>query len=140
VNPLTGEGIHAAVLSGAYAGLAAASALGAGTPCAAGGRYRAALQSRFGRHWRHMALLAAVTRRHAPGARGSGGSGPGTAAGGGGRGRRLVVAALAAGGRDQRVFDDLAELGLAEGPLTARAVSGLLLQLLPPHGSHPACP
>jgi menaquinone-9 beta-reductase len=140
VNPLTGEGIHAAVLSGAYAGLAAASALRAGTPCAAGGRYRAALQSRFGRHWRHMALLAAATRRPAAGAAGSGGSRPGTRGEGGGRGRRLVVAALAAGGRDQRVFDDLAELGLAEGPLTARAVSGLLLQLLPPRGSHPASP
>jgi flavin-dependent dehydrogenase len=130
VNPMTGEGIHAAVLSGAYAGLAAASALRAGTPSAAGGRYRAALRARFGRHWRHMALLAAVTRRHA-----SAGRGPGS-----GRGRRLVGAALAAGGRDQRVFDDLAELGLAEGPLTARAVSGLVLELLRSRGSCPSSP
>lgn len=124
VNPLTGEGIHAAVLSGAYAGLAAASALRQGTPSIAGGVYRAALAARFGRHWRHMALLAAATRRHA-------GSAATPTETGGGRGRRLVVAALVAGGRDQRVFDDLAELGLAEGPLTARALSGLARQLVP---------
>jgi geranylgeranyl reductase family protein len=137
VNPLTGEGIHAAVLSGAYAGLAAAWALRVGTSSAAGAKYRAALAARFGRHWRHMALLAAATRRHA------GGETRQTETGGG-RGRRLVVAALAAGGRDQRVFDDLAELGLAEGPLTARAVTGLVRQLvpelLPARGSGPSSP
>jgi menaquinone-9 beta-reductase len=130
VNPLTGEGIHAAVLSGAYAGLAAAAALRAGAPASAGRRYRDALRARYGRHWRHMRLLAAATRRNAPGA---GGREPG------GRGRRLVTSALAAG-RDQRVFDDLAELGLAEGPLTARAVSGLLRELLRSPGSRPASP
>jgi menaquinone-9 beta-reductase len=129
VNPMTGEGIHAAVLSGAYAGLAAAAALRAGAPASAGERYRAALRSRYGRHWRHMALLARVTRRHT--ARDGGDAG--------GRGRRLVVAALAAG-RDQRVFDDLAELGLAEGPLTVRAVSGLLRELARSRGSRPASP
>src|SRR4051794_4024211 len=130
VNPLTGEGIHAAVLSGAYAGLAAAAALRAGAPATAGERYRGALRARFGRHWRHMALLAKVTRRSAP-----------SVAGGepGGRGRRLVTAALHAG-RDQGVFDDIAELGLAEGPLTARAVSGLARELLRSPGSRPASP
>jgi hypothetical protein len=46
-----------------------------------------------------------------------------------GRGRRLVGAALAAAGRDQRIFDDLAELGLAEGPLTPRITLGLLREL-----------
>jgi hypothetical protein len=116
------------VLSGAYAGLAAAAALRADDPASAGERYRAGLQARYGRHWRDMALLARVTRRHAPG---GGGREPG------GRGRRIVSAALAAG-RDQRVFDDLAELGLAEGPLTARAVSGLLRELLRPRGSRRA--
>jgi flavin-dependent dehydrogenase len=131
VNPLTGEGIHAAVLSGAYAGLAAAAALRSGAPGTAGERYRTALQARFGRHWRHMAMLAKVTRRHAPG---GGGGEPG------GRGRRLVTAALRAGGRDRAVFDDLAELGLAEGPLTARAVSGLARELLRSPGSRPASP
>jgi geranylgeranyl reductase family protein len=118
VNPLTGEGIHAAVLSGALAGLAGASSLRTGRPGDAGARYRAALRARFGRHQRHMALLARATRAHrSPGA--------GTS----GRGRRLVGAALAAAQRDQRVFDDLADLGLAEGPLTARVALGLLTEL-----------
>jgi geranylgeranyl reductase family protein len=116
VNPLTGEGIHAAVLSGALAGLAAAATLRTGRPEDAGRRYRAALQARFGRHQRHMALLARATRT-APGRTG------------GSRGRRLVGAALAAAQHDQRVFDDLAELGLAEGPLTPRIALGLLAQL-----------
>ncbi|MGZ4649350.1 MAG: hypothetical protein ACXV3A_02260, partial [Kineosporiaceae bacterium] len=112
----------------------------------------AALRARFGRHWRDMAALARVTRRYAGPAGGSAAaSGPDARASGpdaagpgldvsGGRGRRLVAAALAAGGRDQRVFDDLAELGLAEGPLTARAVRGLLLELLRSRGSRPASP
>ncbi|HVN12173.1 MAG TPA: FAD-dependent monooxygenase [Kineosporiaceae bacterium] len=143
VNPLTGEGIHAAVLSGAYAGLAAASALSVGRPSLAGARYRAALRSRFGRHWRHMAALARITRRYtgpegaAVAAEDADVSGVALADEGG---RRLVAAALAAGARDQRVFDDLAQMGLAEGPLTARAVSGLVLQLLRSRGSSPASP
>jgi flavin-dependent dehydrogenase len=120
VNPLTGEGIHAAVLSGALAGLAAAAALRVDRPQEAGRRYRAALRARFGRHQRHMGLLVRAAR--VPSRR-SGSSGPS------GRGRRLVGAALAAAQHDQRVFDDLAELGLAEGPLTPRIALGLLTQL-----------
>jgi flavin-dependent dehydrogenase len=118
VNPLTGEGIHAAVLSGALAGLAAAASLRTGRPEEAGVRYRAALRARFGRHQLHMSLLARATRAHrAPRAASSG------------RGRRLVGAALAAAQRDRRVFDDLTELGLAEGPLTPRIALGLARQL-----------
>jgi flavin-dependent dehydrogenase len=117
VNPLTGEGIHAAVLSGALAGLAAAAALREDRPELAGRRYRAALRARFGRHQRHIGLLARATRAPAAGR------------GGPGRGRRLVGAALVAAQHDQRVFDDLAELGLAEGPLTPRVALGLLAQL-----------
>jgi flavin-dependent dehydrogenase len=115
VNPLTGEGIHAAVLSGALAGLAAASALRLDDPASAGRRYRAALQARFGRHQRHMRLLSFATR--APRRDTTG------------RGERLVGAALAAADRDRRVFDDLTELGLAEGPLTPRIALGLVGQL-----------
>ena len=92
VNPLTGEGIHAAVLSGALAGLAAAAALRAGRPGDAGRRYRAALRARFGRHQRHMALLARAHRRPpGPARRPSAGERPA-----GGRGRRSSAAALAA--------------------------------------------
>ena len=133
VNPLTGEGIHAAVLSGALAGLAAAAALREGLPESAGARYRAGLRARFGRHQRHMSLLSRAVRATAPspshadqGTRADQGARPPDA---GGRGPALVGAALAAAERDQRVFDDLTELGLAEGPLTARIVTGLLAQL-----------
>src|SRR4051794_11346325 len=137
VNPLTGEGIHAAVLSGALAGLAAAASLRLDDPAAAGARYRAALRSRFGRHQRHMTLLALATRKVGDQGILGGGSARAVSAPAenslitdkGGRGRALVGAALAAAQRDQRIFDDLAELGLAEGPLTARVVSGLLRQL-----------
>jgi menaquinone-9 beta-reductase len=145
VNPLTGEGIHAAVVSGALAGLAAVKALRAGDPASAGARYRAALSARFGRHQRHMSLLAWATRRGVPTPPVLPPNPAGDHALRGdhairgapapvhreihGRGRRLVAAALAAGARDQRVFDDLAEMGLAEGPLTGRVVTGLLLEL-----------
>jgi flavin-dependent dehydrogenase len=115
VNPLTGEGIHAAVLSGALAGLASAAALRVDDPASAGRRYRAALRARFGRHQRHMRLLSLATRSR----------GPSTS----GRGRRLVGAALAAAERDRRVFDDLTDLGLAEGPLTPRIALGLVSEL-----------
>jgi flavin-dependent dehydrogenase len=128
VNPLTGEGIHAAVLSGALAGLAAAASLRMNRPEDAGRRYRAALRARFGRHHRHMSLLARAARSPS-GADSSSFGRRSFAAGASGRGRRLVAAALAAAQRDQRVFDDLAELGLAEGPLTPRIGLGLLAQL-----------
>jgi hypothetical protein len=68
-----------------------------------------------------MALLARATRARA--ASGAAGGGEGR------RGRRLVGTALAAAQHDQRVFDDLAELGLAEGPLTPRIALGLLAHL-----------
>jgi hypothetical protein len=62
-----------------------------------------------------MRLLSLATRSR----------GPGTS----GRGRRLVGAALAAAERDRRVFDDLTDLGLAEGPLTPRIALGLVSEL-----------
>jgi len=122
VNPLTGEGIHAAVLSGALAGLAAAAALRTGRPEDAGRRYRSALRDRFGRHQRHMTLLARATRARSGDVAAEGGRREG-------RGGWIVGAALAAAQHDQRVFDDLTELGLAEGPLTPRIALGLLRQL-----------
>jgi hypothetical protein len=70
-----------------------------------------------------MALLSRATRATPAQSAAAGRSGPS------GRGRRLVGAALAAAQHDQRVFDDLAELGLAEGPLTPRIALGLLTQL-----------
>jgi hypothetical protein len=82
-----------------------------------------------------MSLLARAAR--APSGTDSSGLGRRSrVAGTSGRGRRLVGAALAAAQHDQRVFDDLAELGLAEGPLTRRLALGLLTQL--PRSSRPA--
>ena len=97
VNPLTGEGIYYAVLSGSLAGRAAMS--GAADP---GRRYRAAMATALGRHLRHTTAAAAVASRP-----------------------RLVVAGVRAAARDARVFDDLVELGLARGLLTPRLASGL---------------
>ncbi|MDQ1288903.1 MAG: geranylgeranyl reductase family protein [Actinomycetota bacterium] len=94
VNPLTGEGIHAAVLSGALAGIAAARAV-RGTVADPGRDYRTALRGAYGRHTRHVDLLARLARP------------------------RAVAAGLRGVGSRRRVFDDLVDLGLADGPVTA---------------------
>ena len=97
VNPLTGEGIYYAVLSGALAGRAAVS--GAADPGAA---YRRLLRHELGRHLRHTTLASGLARR-----------------------RRVVDAGVSAAGRDVGVFDDLVELGLGRGLLTRRLLLGL---------------
>ncbi|GGS55149.1 NAD(P)/FAD-dependent oxidoreductase [Actinokineospora fastidiosa] len=99
INPLTGEGIHYAVLSGSLAGAAAL------TPQPARA-YRHALRERLGRHLRHTDLLARVTRRPWP----------------------LDVATTAAR-HDQRAFDELTEIGLGTGTLTPRLLAALALSL-----------
>ncbi|MFG2040816.1 geranylgeranyl reductase family protein [Dactylosporangium sp. NPDC048998] len=96
INPFTGEGIFYAVLSGALAGAAAAHGH---SPA---GRYRAALRDRLGRHLRHSRVAAALSSR-----------------------RWIVDAAVHAADRDQRVFDDLIELGLGDGLLTARTLGSI---------------
>ncbi|MEP6852649.1 MAG: NAD(P)/FAD-dependent oxidoreductase [bacterium] len=96
INPLTGEGIFYAVLSGGLAGTAARHGAGAGA------EYRRALQRRLGRHLRHTTALARLRRFP-----------------------RLIDAGVRAGARDQRVFDDLVRFGLADGLLTPRLVAGL---------------
>lgn len=96
VNPLTGEGIYYAVLSGALAGRAA---LGRGD----GGRaYRLALRRELGRHLRHTTVAAALARR-----------------------RWVVDAGVAAARADAGVFDDLVEIGLGRGLLGRRVLTGL---------------
>jgi geranylgeranyl reductase family protein len=100
VNPLTGEGIYYAVLSGALAGRAAVDRGRAQDP---GGAYRAALQRQLGRHLRHTTVVARLARH-----------------------RSVVEAGVAAARRRQSVFDDLVELGLGRGLLTPRVLAGLL--------------
>jgi geranylgeranyl reductase family protein len=101
VNPLTGEGIYYAVATGAAAGRAAA-----GPPAAAGAAYARATTAFLLPHLRHTAAAAALAR------------GP------------VLGAGLRASARDQRVFDDLVELGLAGGHLTSTILRGLAGELL----------
>jgi geranylgeranyl reductase family protein len=96
INPLTGEGIFYAVLSGALAG---AAAVGGGD---AGAVYRRALDRRLGRHLRHSAGASRLSRWP-----------------------RLMDAVIRAAAVDQRVFDDVVDLGLADGRLTARTLTGV---------------
>ena len=103
VNPLTGEGIFYALLSGRLAG---AAAVGAADP---GPAYARALQLELGRHLRHTSLLARLIARP-----------------------RVVDAAIAASARSPRAMDALVELGLGRGLVTAPLVGGLLRQLTRP--------
>ena len=97
INPLTGEGIFYAVLSGALAGAAAVHGAGAGAA------HRRALDRRLGRHLRHSAAASWASRWP-----------------------RVMDAVLAAAAGDQRVFDDVVALGLADGRLTARTLAAAL--------------
>ena len=89
INPLTGEGIFYAVLSGALAGAAAVHGPDAGRA------YRRALRRRLGRHLRHSSAASLLSRWP-----------------------RIMDAAFRAAAADQRVFDDVVDLGLADGRLT----------------------
>jgi len=100
INPLTGEGIFYAVLSGALAGTAAIHGAGSGRA------YRRALQARLGRHLRHSSTASWASRWPA-----------------------VMDAAFRAAEADQRVFDDVVDLGLADGRLTPRALSAAVRHL-----------
>ncbi|MEV6487351.1 geranylgeranyl reductase family protein [Actinoplanes sp. NPDC051633] len=99
INPLTGEGIFYAVLSGALAGEAAVTA----DPAV---HYRASLRRRLGRHLRHSRFANFLTRR------------PG-----------VVDAAIRAAAKDQPVFDRMADLGLADGIFDARTIGRIAREL-----------
>ena len=100
INPLTGEGIFYAVLSGALAGAAASHGPDAG------GAYRRALRRRLGRHLRHSSTAAWVSRWPV-----------------------VMDAAFRAAAHDQRVFDDVVRLGLADGRLTPRTLAAAARRL-----------
>jgi geranylgeranyl reductase family protein len=110
VNPLTGEGIFYAVLSGALAGEAAAEygAAAAREGADAASRYAQALRHRLGRHLRHSRVAAALSHR-----------------------RWIVDAAVRAAQRDERVFDTLVELGLGDGLLSARTLAAIAKETQP---------
>ena len=100
INPLTGEGIFYAVLSGALAGAAAVRGPGAGRA------YRRAMRRRLGRHLRHSSTASWVSRWPV-----------------------VMDAAFRAAAADQRVFDDVVQLGLADGRLTARTLAAAVRRL-----------
>ena len=97
INPLSGEGIYYAVRSG----MAAADAVPSGAR--AGELYGKLLRQRLGRHLRHTGVLARLARQPA-----------------------LIDAGVRAAGRDQRAFDDLVDLSLADGLITRRLIGGLV--------------
>lgn len=92
INPMTGEGIYYAAVSGGLAGRAALAA----DP---GTTYRRLLRRRLGRHFRHTAVLARLSRWTG-----------------------LVDSGARAAEADQAVFDDLVRVGLSDGLLTGRVL------------------
>lgn len=113
VNPMTGEGIYYAVATGALAGRAAARALAGGEAAAAGAAYEREVRRLLGRHLRHTWAAARLSRHP-----------------------RVVDAGIGAAARDQRVFDDLVEIGLGGGRIGPRLGLGLLTSLVrDPHPS-----
>lgn len=108
VNPMTGEGIYYAVATGAAAGRAALSALAEpGAGAGAGSAYGSAVRALLRRHLAHVDVTAHLV-----------GLGP------------VVRGGIRAAAGDQRVFDDLVELGLGRGLLTARAAGKVAAGLL----------
>ena len=104
INPLTGEGIFYALLSGRLAGQAA---VGQGPD--PGRAYAATLRAELGRHLRHTSALARVTRRAG-----------------------IIDAGIAAAGRSPQAFEALAELGLGRGLITPALAGSLAQSLLSP--------
>ena len=102
INPLTGEGIFYAVLSGSLAGAAALTPHPART-------YRHALRLALGRHLRHTDALARLG--HWP---------------------ALLDAAISAARDAQPVFDSLVEIGLGAGLLRRRAATAVARRIVRP--------
>jgi geranylgeranyl reductase family protein len=103
INPLTGEGIYPAVLTGVLAGRAAVDAVRAGRPDAAGRAHRRALATELGRHWRHIGLAARLAQQP-----------------------RVVAGGVRVARTDPRIFADLVEMGLGRGAITPRLGRALL--------------
>ena len=101
INPFTGEGIFYAVRSGSVAGIAALRG------AAAGRIVRTALRRGLGAHFRATGTIAQLGRLPA-----------------------VVDAGIRAASRDQAIFDDLVEVGLAEGRLTGASLARTATELV----------
>lgn len=110
VNPLSGEGIATALISGAAAGACAAR-----HPDAAGRAYSAVMSRTLGRHLRHLDLAGRLLAS-----------------------RALLDSAITTAARSPRVMSDLVELtvgtGLLRVPTTARIAAGYVRHQLAPAG------
>ena len=102
VNPVTGEGIYHAVATGLIAGRIVATA-GHGESHHLGRRYRRAVRAFLAGHLKHTAFTAKLATIP-----------------------QILEPGILAADRDQRVFDDLVELGLGRGCLTPAVIRGLL--------------
>ena len=109
VNPMTGEGIFYAVATGLAAGRAAAEALTQSVPDTAGDRYALATKALLSQHLKHIAVVSRLCHHG-----------------------RVLDAGIRACAADQEVFDDLVELGLANGRVTPRLARGLVHELVRP--------
>jgi len=96
INPLTGEGIFYALLSGRLAG---AAAVGAADP---GSAYGEGLERELGQHLRHTTLLARLTARTG-----------------------VLEAGVVAAGQSPGAFDAIVEVGLGRGLITQPLVSAM---------------
>jgi geranylgeranyl reductase family protein len=106
INPVTGEGIYYAVATGILAGRAAAAAVRDDGGRTAGSRYRQAVRGLLGRHLKHTSVVRRLIASPA-----------------------LARAGIRAAATDQRIFDDLVELGLAQGRVTPRTAAALARQV-----------
>ncbi|MFK4088088.1 NAD(P)/FAD-dependent oxidoreductase [Kribbella sp. NPDC020789] len=97
INPMTGEGIYYAIATGLLAGQAVARGGDASR------QYNRSVRKLLGRHIRHTALTAYLT--NSP---------------------YVLTRGIRAAAADQAVFDDLVELGLADGSITRRLLRALL--------------
>lgn len=103
INPMTGEGIYYAVATGISAGRTAARSLAAARPSGAGAAHRHDVRRLLGTHLRHTWAASRLTRSP-----------------------RVVDAGIRAAAGDRRVFDTLVDLGLGDGRIDLRLVTGLL--------------
>ncbi len=107
INPMTGEGIYYAVLTGMLAGRSAAAAVRENRADLSAARYRGAVRQRLNTHLHHTHLAAGISRRPV-----------------------MVRAGISASGRDPKIFNDIVELGLGDGRITPRLVLGLARTLI----------